>query len=201
MSLTAVGTSRKCRLRRVRGRLWLQRGLRQTATGHVCPPVSAHSSARESLGIPQVVLRRLSYRARFATGSCRRRSASGVRIDCRRQQLPHTSSERPASAALLKTLSYVIFHDASSFAKTIMEDDIHPKQLRAARGLLNWSRGDLAAAAKTTERTIARLEDGASKPRASTADAIGKAFDKAGVMFIPENGGGRGVRLKKRGKR
>ena len=129
------------------------------------------------------------------------RSASGVRIDCRRQQLPHTSSERPASAALLKTLSYVIFHDASSFAKTIMEDDIHPKQLRAARGLLNWSRGDLAAAAKTTERTIARLEDGASKPRASTADAIGKAFDKAGVMFIPENGGGRGVRLKKRGKR
>jgi transcriptional regulator with XRE-family HTH domain len=100
---------------------------------------------------------------------------------------------------LLKTLSYVIFHDASSFAKTIMEDDIHPKQLRAARGLLNWSRGDLAAAAKTTERTIARLEDGASKPRASTADAIGKAFDKAGVMFIPENGGGRGVRLKKRG--
>jgi predicted transcriptional regulator len=85
--------------------------------------------------------------------------------------------------------------------KTIMDDDIHPKQLRAARGLLNWSRGDLAAAAKTTERTIARLEDGASKPRASTADAIGKAFDKAGVMFIPENGGGRGVRLKKRGKR
>ena len=105
------------------------------------------------------------------------------------------------SAALLKTLSYVIFHDASSFAKTIMEDDIHPKQLRAARGLLNWSRGDLAAAAKTTERTIARLEDGASKPRAATADAIDKAFDKAGVMFIPENGGGRGVRLKKRGKR
>jgi hypothetical protein len=45
------------------------------------------------------------------------------------------------------------------------------------------------------------MEDGASKPRASTADAIGKAFDKAGVMFIPENGGGRGVRLKKRGKR
>jgi DNA-binding XRE family transcriptional regulator len=97
---------------------------------------------------------------------------------------------------LLKTLSYVIFHDASSFAKTIMEDDIHPKQLRAARGLLNWSRGDLAAAAKTTERTIARMEDGASTPRASTADAIGTAFDKAGVMFIPRTaeGGGLGSR-------
>jgi len=81
-----------------------------------------------------------------------------------------------------------------------MEDYIHPRQLRAARGLLNWSRGHLAAAAKTTERTIARLEDGASKPRASTADAISKAFERAGVMFVPENGGGRGVRLKKKGK-
>ena len=100
-----------------KGRSWIQSGLRQTAARRVCPPVSAHSSARESLGIPQIVLRWLSYRARFATGSCRRRNASGVGNDCRRQQLPHTSSERPASAALLKTLSYVIFHDTSSFAK------------------------------------------------------------------------------------
>src|SRR4029077_10424309 len=91
----------------------------------------------------------------------------------------------PIRRLIPATRPYVIFHDTSSFAKTSMEDDIHRKQLRAARGLLNWSRGDLAAAAKTTERTIARLEDGASKPRASTADAIGKAFDKAGVMFIP----------------
>src|SRR5260370_30415223 len=73
-----------------------------------------------------------------------------------------------------------------------MKDDIHPKQLRAARGLLNWSRGDLGAAAKTAERTIARLEDGESIPRASTGDAIRKAFEKAGVIFIPENGGGGG---------
>jgi len=33
-------------------------------------------------------------------------------------------------------------------------------------------------------------------------DAVQKALEKAGVEFIPENGGGAGVRLKKRaGKR
>jgi predicted transcriptional regulator len=82
-----------------------------------------------------------------------------------------------------------------------MKNDISAEQLRAGRGLLNWSRGDLAAAAKTTERTVARLEDGDSEPRASTADAIRKAFEKAGVLFIAENGGGPGVRLKRKAKR
>jgi predicted transcriptional regulator len=78
---------------------------------------------------------------------------------------------------------------------------INPAQLRGARGLLNWSRGDLAKAAETTERTIARLEDGEAEPRASTAEAIEKALEKAGIELIPANGGGPGVRLrKKRGR-
>src|SRR5260370_15106286 len=81
-----------------------------------------------------------------------------------------------------------------------MNDDIHPEQVGAARGLLNWSRGDLGAAAKTAERTIARLEDGESIPRASTGDAIRKAFEKARVIFLPENGGGGGGGGKKRGR-
>jgi predicted transcriptional regulator len=79
----------------------------------------------------------------------------------------------------------------------VMKNDIHPGQLRAARGLVNWSRADLAAAAKTTERTIARLEDGDSQPRSSTVDAIRAALEAAGVEFIAENGGGPGVRLAK----
>jgi predicted transcriptional regulator len=84
----------------------------------------------------------------------------------------------------------------------VIHDDIHPAQLRAARGLLNWSRHDLAAQARTTSRTIARIEDGDAAPRGSTVDAIKAAFAKAGVEFIPENGGGAGVRLTKRkGKR
>ncbi|HXP73677.1 MAG TPA: hypothetical protein VN823_05975 [Stellaceae bacterium] len=36
---------------------------------------------------------------------------------------------------------------------------------------------------------------------ARAADAIGTALERAGVVFIAENGGGRGVRLRKKGKR
>jgi predicted transcriptional regulator len=85
--------------------------------------------------------------------------------------------------------------------KSGMKTVFHPSQIRAARGLLNWSRDDLAAAAKTAVRTIARLEDGDTEPHASTADAIAKAFETAGVVFIAENGGGPGVRLKRKAKR
>ena len=77
-----------------------------------------------------------------------------------------------------------------------MKQDIHPAQLRAARGLVGWSRAELAAAAGTTERTLARLEAGKTSPRDATASAIRAALEAAGVEFIPENGGGPGVRLK-----
>jgi predicted transcriptional regulator len=79
-----------------------------------------------------------------------------------------------------------------------MKHEIDAAQLRAARGLVNWSRDDLAAKAGTTSRTIARIEDGEGTPRASTAQAIRSTLEKAGVEFIDENGGGPGVRLKKR---
>jgi predicted transcriptional regulator len=78
-----------------------------------------------------------------------------------------------------------------------MENDISPAQLRAARALVNWSRDDLAAKSGTTARTIARIEDGEAAPRESTVAGIRAAFEKAGVKFIAENGGGAGVRLAK----
>jgi transcriptional regulator with XRE-family HTH domain len=78
-----------------------------------------------------------------------------------------------------------------------MKNDILPAQLRAARALVGWSRQKLAAAAGTTERTIARFEDGLTLPRASTASAIRTALEIAGVLFIAENGAGAGVRLAK----
>jgi predicted transcriptional regulator len=79
-----------------------------------------------------------------------------------------------------------------------MSDDIDPAMIRAARAILKWRRDDLARAAKTTERTIARIEDGDTSPRASTAQAIRRALESAGIEFIDENGGGPGVRLMKR---
>jgi predicted transcriptional regulator len=73
------------------------------------------------------------------------------------------------------------------------------RQVKAARALLAWSQGDLARASKVSEPTIARLEsvDGPLGGRAGTAEAIQATLEAAGVEFIPENGGGAGVRLRK----
>jgi transcriptional regulator with XRE-family HTH domain len=71
-----------------------------------------------------------------------------------------------------------------------------PVQSRMARAALGWGVRELAAAAKVSPDTIARLERGESLyPR--TVDAIRAALEAAGVEFIAENGGGPGVRLKK----
>lgn len=71
-------------------------------------------------------------------------------------------------------------------------------QCRAARALLDWSREELAASSKVSLRTIVDFERGAREPRELTLDAIERALSEAGVHFIPENGGGAGVRMAKR---
>lgn len=50
--------------------------------------------------------------------------------------------------------------------------------------------------AKVSTSTIVRLEAGEElKPR--TVEAIQRAFEEAGVIFVDENGEGPGVRLRK----
>ena len=73
-------------------------------------------------------------------------------------------------------------------------------QVRAARALLRWDQSRLATASGVSIETVKRLEKlegqlGAT--RVSTIDALRRALEAAGVDFIPENGGGAGVRLKK----
>jgi predicted transcriptional regulator len=75
---------------------------------------------------------------------------------------------------------------------------ITPAQCRAARGLLSWSQQKLATKAKVGIVTVHQLETGLSEPRRSTMDVIRRALETAGVEFIDENGGGPGVRLRKR---
>ncbi len=59
--------------------------------------------------------------------------------------------------------------------------------------------GDLATRAGVSVDTIKRLERIAGPVSANTmtVDAIRRALEAAGVEFIPENGGGAGVRLRK----
>jgi hypothetical protein len=73
-------------------------------------------------------------------------------------------------------------------------------QIRAARSLLRWTADDLAAASALSVATIRRAELKEIETALTTANdlAIRRAFEAAGIEFIDENGGGPGVRLRKR---
>jgi transcriptional regulator with XRE-family HTH domain len=75
---------------------------------------------------------------------------------------------------------------------------VTPAQCRAARGLLGWSQQELARQARVGIVTVHQLETGISEPRQATLEVIRRAFESGGVEFIDENGGGPGVRLRKR---
>ena len=74
------------------------------------------------------------------------------------------------------------------------------RQVKAARALLDWSQEDLASAAGVSVPTVKRLEasDGPLGGRTETAQKLRVSLEHAGIEFIDENGGGPGVRLRKR---
>ena len=83
-----------------------------------------------------------------------------------------------------------------------MDSKISSAQMRAARALLRWSALDLAQASKVGVATIRRAEvvEGQIPVTNVNAAALRGALEHAGVEFIEENGGGPGVRLRKRQK-
>jgi predicted transcriptional regulator len=85
--------------------------------------------------------------------------------------------------------------------KSILKVSI--REVKAARALLAWSQETLAAAADISIPTIKRLEaqDGPLGGRYETATKIRFALEAAGIEFIDQNGGGPGVRLRKRQKK
>jgi DNA-binding XRE family transcriptional regulator len=85
-------------------------------------------------------------------------------------------------------------------SKSILKVSI--RQIKAARALIAWSQEQLAEAADISIPTIKRLEanDGPLGGRIETGAKIQASLERAGIEFIDENGGGPGVRLRKRGK-
>jgi len=71
-----------------------------------------------------------------------------------------------------------------------------PLQCKMARTALGLGVRELATLAKVSPDTIARVERGETL-RERTVQDIRAALESAGVQFIPQNGGGAGVRLKK----
>lgn len=75
-------------------------------------------------------------------------------------------------------------------------------QIRAGRALVRWSADELAKRCKLGRITVTRAEAVDGKPSLTEAnsDAIRRVLEDGGVEFIPENGGGAGVRLKEPSK-
>jgi transcriptional regulator with XRE-family HTH domain len=69
-------------------------------------------------------------------------------------------------------------------------------QCRAARALAELSREMLARLSEIDEATIERFERKLARPEDAEIAGIRAALEAAGIVFIPENGGGAGVRLK-----
>ena len=67
-------------------------------------------------------------------------------------------------------------------------------QIRAARGILNWSRKDLAERSGVSFASMMRLEsfEGVPASNFKTLESVKQAFEKAGVEFLgsPEDGAG-----------
>jgi DNA-binding XRE family transcriptional regulator len=71
---------------------------------------------------------------------------------------------------------------------------ISPEQCRAARALLNWTQGELAERVSISAVSIRAFEKG-GEMREANRKLLALTFERAGIVLIPENGGGAGVRL------
>lgn len=73
-------------------------------------------------------------------------------------------------------------------------------QIKAARALVDMNQEGLAGAANVSVNTIRNMEARGGRDLVSNFETVTKvqrALEAAGVQFIPENGGGSGVRLAK----
>ena len=71
-------------------------------------------------------------------------------------------------------------------------------QIKAARALLGWTASELSRQSAVSLRTIQRAEVQETSMTAANDLAVRRSLEAAGVEFIDENGGGPGVRLRKR---
>ena len=76
--------------------------------------------------------------------------------------------------------------------------DISPAQSRAGRALLEMTQTELAQLAELGLSTVVDFERQRRQVSPEAIEAIRDALKRSGIEFIDENGGGPGVRLRKR---
>lgn len=75
---------------------------------------------------------------------------------------------------------------------------ISAKQMKAARIFLDLDQKHVAEMTGLSTQTIHRMENlGTGRSSAENVEKVRKALEGAGIEFLPENGGGSGVRLRK----
>ncbi|TXM96547.1 XRE family transcriptional regulator [Methylobacterium sp. WL64] len=77
---------------------------------------------------------------------------------------------------------------------------LSPRMCKAARSLLGWGQGEFATSSGLSKSTIGAFEAKDEDARLTTMNnkAAVEAFEAAGLEFIPENGGGAGIRFRER---
>ncbi|MCK0195388.1 helix-turn-helix domain-containing protein [Ancylobacter sp. 6x-1] len=73
---------------------------------------------------------------------------------------------------------------------------LSPAQCRAARGFLDWTQDELAAAAGVSRSTIRDFEVGRHALHRATEAVLVRTFEGAGICLLPDDGAGCGVRLR-----
>jgi transcriptional regulator with XRE-family HTH domain len=91
----------------------------------------------------------------------------------------------------------IVYTDRIAVSTKIVET-MSPAQCRAGRALLEITQTQLAASAGLGLSTVVDFEKGRRQVSSESIELIFRALTLAGVEFIDENGGGPGVRLRKR---
>jgi predicted transcriptional regulator len=78
---------------------------------------------------------------------------------------------------------------------------VTPREIRAARAFLGWTRQRLADKAIVSLNSVIRLEQGVVDSRTSTIEAVRRVFERAGVEFLSLQGTEEGVKMRGRRKK
>ena len=70
------------------------------------------------------------------------------------------------------------------FPLHVKDCGISPSQLRAARGMIDWSRGELAKEAGLSAETIKNIEHGVYSPKEETIKTLMEVFARRGIRFV-----------------